>query len=155
DAGEVAVAAGRRLRLHQHDLAVGGGADRRARRNADVDARVAGLPRARLAERRRDRPVDRPDQAALAAADRPRGHRADVARQLGLDLLLLLLRRGDIVLEIVAAVARGVQQRRLLLARALDVVLALHEAHADRRDLVALLLDLRGDVRLGLLQRGQ
>src|SRR3954447_6611970 len=133
DAGEVAVAAGRRLRLHQHDLAVGRRADRRARGDADVDARVAGLPGARLAERRRDRPVDRPDEPARAAADRTGGERAAEARQLGLELALGLLEAGDVVFELVPAVARGVQQRGLLRTGALDGVLALDEADAHGR----------------------
>ena len=51
-----------------------GGADRRPRRHADIDAGMAGLPGAALAERRRDRPVDRPDQLP-AAVDRPGGER--------------------------------------------------------------------------------
>src|SRR6201999_559389 len=65
DAGVVAVAAGGRLGLHQDDLARRGGADRGAGGDADVDARVAALPRPRLAEGRRDRAVDRPDEALL------------------------------------------------------------------------------------------
>src|SRR4051794_29669516 len=90
DAGEVAVAAGGRLGLHQDDLARRGGVDRRAGRDADVDARVAGLPGARLAEGRGDRAVDRPDQPARAGLDRPAGDRAGVTRQARLDLRRLL-----------------------------------------------------------------
>src|SRR4051794_36066373 len=69
DAGEVAVAAARGLGLHERDRARRGGADRGAARHADVDARVAGLPGARLAEGRGDRAVDGPDQTAGARAD--------------------------------------------------------------------------------------
>src|SRR4051794_36761743 len=153
DAGEVAVAARGGLALHQHDLAVGGGADRRAGRDADVDARVAGLPRARLAERRCDRAVDRPDQAARARLDRAGRDRAGVAGQLGLDLGLLLLQRGDVVFELVAAVARARQQAVLVGAGGGDPVAPVDEADAHARDLVALVLDLLGDLRLALLER--
>src|SRR4051812_10038137 len=153
DAGEVPVAARGRLALHEHDLAVRGGADRRAGRDADVDARVAGLPGARLAERRRDRTVDRPDQPARARLDRAGGDRPRVARELGLDLRLLLLQRRDVVLEIVAAVARARQQAVLVGARRLDAVAAVDEPDADAGDLVALVLDLLGDLRLALLER--
>ena len=67
DAGVVAVAA---HRPGHRDGAGAGGADRRAAADADVDAGVAGLPRAPLAERRGDRAVDRPDELARAALDR-------------------------------------------------------------------------------------
>src|SRR5689334_10633367 len=76
DAGEVAVPAGGRLALDEDDLAGGRCPDRGTRGNADVDARVAGLPRARLAERGGDRTVDGPDEAAGAGADRAGGGRA-------------------------------------------------------------------------------
>src|SRR4051794_2809255 len=66
DAREVAVAARDAGALHERDAAGGGRADRRPGRHADVDAGVAGLPGARLAEWRGDRPVDRPDQRAGA-----------------------------------------------------------------------------------------
>ena len=59
DAGVVAVAA---LPARDRHAARVGGVDLRARRHADVDARVAGLPRAPLAEGRGDRAVHRPDQ---------------------------------------------------------------------------------------------
>src|SRR4051794_5884142 len=101
DAGEVAVAAGLRLALHQGDRARGGRADRRAGRDADVDARVAGLPRALLAERRGDRPVDRPDELPAAAADRAGRHVRD-ARQRVLDLGLLGAQVVEPALELVA-----------------------------------------------------
>src|SRR5688500_10616223 len=73
DAGEVAVAARGAFALEQADLARQRGADRRARRDGDVDARVAVLPGARLAERRRERAVDGPDHPARAGLDRARG----------------------------------------------------------------------------------
>src|SRR3954453_8487534 len=52
DARVVAVAARRAHRLHERDLARRRRADRRAARHADVDARMARLPGAALAERR-------------------------------------------------------------------------------------------------------
>src|SRR4051812_5393644 len=134
DAGVVAVAARGRLALHQDDPARGGGADRRARRDADVDAGVAGLPGARFAERRGDRAVDGPDQTARALPDRAgwaRGGRARGARGGGLqargDALLLALQRGDVVFEVVALVARRGQGARLLVACALGALLPRHE----------------------------
>src|SRR5262249_3351721 len=131
-----------------------GGADRRAGRDADVDARVAGLPRALLAERRRDRPVDRPDQPARAVLDR--AEVADVdARQLCLDLRLRLDEARDVVLELLAAVARGLQQRGLLAPDGLDAVAPAHERVAHAGDLVALRRDLGGDLRRLRLQPGQ
>src|SRR5215211_2763769 len=59
DAGVVAVAG---LRPGDRDRAVGGGVDRRSARDSDVDARVAALPGALLAEGRGHRSVDRPDE---------------------------------------------------------------------------------------------
>src|SRR4051794_19063945 len=69
EAGVVAVA---RLRTRDRDGAGGGGLDRRAARDADVDAGVTALPGARLAERRGDRAVHGPDHPGGALAlDRP------------------------------------------------------------------------------------
>ena len=56
-------------------------------RDADVDAGVAGLPGAALAERRGDRPVDRPDEVSVALYGAAVG--AVVERALDARLLLL------------------------------------------------------------------
>src|SRR4051812_34903370 len=85
DARVVAVAARRADGLHQRHLARRGGTDGRPARHADVDAGVARLPRAALAERRGDRPVDRPDHAAVALPDRARGQRSGRLLQRCLD----------------------------------------------------------------------
>src|SRR3954469_20727447 len=107
DAGEIAVAAGDAGALPEHDLARRGGADRGACRDADVDARMAGLPGARLAERRGDRAVDGPDHPAAALLDRARRERAVAVaggdrRQPRLDLRLGRLEHLDVVLEVLA-----------------------------------------------------
>ena len=70
DAGVVAVAADP---AGDQDAAGLGGVDRRARRHRDVDARVQAAPA--HAERRDDRAVDGPDEAAGARLDRPGGDR--------------------------------------------------------------------------------
>src|SRR4051794_11450234 len=88
DAGEVAVAARGRLGLLQRNAPRRGGADRGAGGDADVDAGVAGLPGAALAELRGDRAVDRPDQRAAAAFDRPHRQGALAALQRPRDLRL-------------------------------------------------------------------
>src|SRR4051794_27375204 len=138
DAGEVAVAAARRLGLHQHDRPGRGGADRRAARPPDVDPGMAGPPRARLAEGRGDRAVDGPDDPPRAGADRPRHGDAGDRGQPRLDALLRLAQRGDVVLELVPARARGRKQRELLRARGLDALAAVDQRHPHRGHLVAL-----------------
>src|SRR3954452_25169399 len=70
DARVVPVAAGP---AGDHETAGIGRADRGACGHADVDARVARLPGAALAERRGDRAIDRPDHRAGTAADRACG----------------------------------------------------------------------------------
>ena len=68
--------------------------------HADVDARVAGLPGATLAERRGDRAVDRPDHRPGSAADRAGADRRTLLgrAQLRLDLRLHL---REVALEMV------------------------------------------------------
>src|SRR4051794_41899501 len=65
EAGVVAVA---RLRTRDRDGAGGGGLDRRAARDAAVDAGGTALPGALVAERRRDRAVHGPDNPGGALA---------------------------------------------------------------------------------------
>src|SRR5207247_696299 len=94
--------AGRLLKRHDPRA---GGAHRGAARDADVDARVAGLPRAPLAERRGDRAVDGPDElsgARLDRAGRQAGKPARRAVERALDLVLLGLEVGQPTLQRVA-----------------------------------------------------
>src|SRR2546425_10196612 len=65
DAGVIAVAANP---AGDRDRAAPGGADRRAGRDPDIDARVQVAPA--HPERRHDRTVDGPDEAAASLADR-------------------------------------------------------------------------------------
>src|SRR4051794_14347753 len=79
DAGVVPVAAARRLRLREHHGTVGRRVDGRATRDPDVDARMAALPCALLAERRRYGAIHRPDEARgadLPGAGAPREGRS-------------------------------------------------------------------------------
>src|SRR5919202_411275 len=77
-------------------------ADRGAARDADVDPGVARLPRPALAERRRDRPVDRPDHPARAVPDLARWQRAGGPRERALDLRLLGAQVRERALEVLA-----------------------------------------------------
>src|SRR5215204_2817859 len=141
DARVVAVAAGP---AQQHDAAAVGGADRRSRRHGDVDARVQAPPA--HAEAGDDRPVDGPDQAARALADRP--GRAAALRRLeprehG---RLLLLERRQVALEVLALGARRHERARLHLAGALELLLAIDQAVLDRVDLGGAPRHLGGDL---------
>ena len=120
--------------------------------HADVDARVAGLPGPALAELRGDRPVDRPDEAAVALLDRPRGERALRLLQRGLDLGLLGLQPGEVALELLALGAHRAQGARLVGARAGQADLGVDEALLGAGDLVAALLDDRGELLLAALE---
>src|SRR5215217_6691712 len=95
-------------------------ADRRADRHRDVDAGmdVAG---ALLAEHARDRPADRPDEAARPLPDRS-GDAGPSAAQARDDCRLLALERLHVRLEIVARGARRSQQLGLVGAHRLVAV---------------------------------
>src|SRR5829696_2481568 len=108
DARVVAVAAGP---AEQHDTAGIGGADRRARRDADVDARVQAAPA--HAERRDYGPVDGPDQRARALPDRAGRAAALSGLELRQHRRLLLLERPQVALEVLALRPRGRQRARL------------------------------------------
>src|SRR6185436_16447831 len=100
---------------------------------------------------RGDRAVDGPDHAARAGADRAGdGGATGGSGEPGLDLGLCRAQARDVVLEVVAAVARAAQQRELGRAGGLDAVAAVDQADAHVRHLVTLALDLLGDLR-GLL----
>src|SRR5829696_3485920 len=148
DARVVAVAAGP---AQQHDAAAVGGADRRSRRHGDVDARVQAPPA--HAEAGDDRPVDRPDQAARALADR--AGRAAALRRLepGEHRRLLFLERRQVALQITPVVPRGRERPRLHRAGALELLLAVDEAVLDRVDLRGAPRDLGGDLAELLLER--
>src|SRR5829696_6338723 len=148
DARVVAVAAGP---AQQHDAAAVGGADRRSRRHGDVDARVQAPPA--HAEAGDDRPVDRPDQAPRALADR--AGRAAALRRLepGEHRRLLLLERRQVALQITPVVPRGRERPRLHRAGALELLLAVDEAVLDRVDLRGAPRDLGGDLAQLLLER--
>src|SRR3954447_13746143 len=111
DAGVVAVAAGRADALHEHDAAVVGGVDRRADRGRDVDAGV-DVAGALLAEGAGDRPVDRPDHAARALADREVARLLDLVELRG-DLARRRLEVVDVALEALAVVAHLPEGGRL------------------------------------------
>src|SRR3954452_719023 len=152
DARVVAVAAGRADRLHERDLARRGGADRRAARDADVDARVARLPRAALAERRRDRPVYRPDHPARAALDRARRQRPGRPRERALDLRLLGPQARERALEVLALAAHLHERAALVGARAVETDARVDEILLERGDLVAVGKHDRGDAALAALE---
>src|SRR3954454_1572160 len=152
DARVVAVAARRARRLHERDLARGGRADRRPARHADVDAGMARLPRAALAERRGDRPVDGPDHAAVALPDRARGQRAGRLLQRPLDLALLGLQRRQRALQVLARGAGLLQRALLVRPRAVQPDARVDQALLNARDLVAVGEHDRGDA---LLARGE
>ena len=110
DAGVVAVAAGP---AGDRDGAAVGGAQRRALRDGDVDAGVEPAPA--VAERRGERAVDRPDEAARALPDRRRRAGRSTPASRAAIFGLLLLERGEVGLELVAVRADG--DERLVLVR--------------------------------------
>src|ERR1700733_9921706 len=100
DAGVVAVAAAAGLGLGEDHGAVGGGADRGAFRDGDVDPGMELVAGADVAatEGRDHRPVARPDQAAAAPLGRPRRQRRRAGGgELGGDLAL---DRGDVAVDL-------------------------------------------------------
>src|SRR4051794_6103614 len=140
DAGVVAVA---RDPAGDRDAAGVGGADRRPGRHADVDAGVARLPGATLAEGRRDRPVDRPDHRAAAAPDRAGVERRATlgGTQLRLDLRLQL---REVALELLARRLDVRERGAAPIARALELDAVRHELALHRDDLVAARFDRYG-----------
>src|SRR4029450_10877584 len=102
----------------ERDLAGRRRADRRARGDADVDARMARLPGPALAERRRDGPVHRPDEAAVAVLDRAGREVALRLLERGLDLGLLGLQGRQVALQLLWLGADRAQGPRLRRARA-------------------------------------
>src|SRR4051812_29653813 len=112
DAGVVAVAADPAGDDHAAAL---GRVDRGARRHRDVDAGVQAAPA--HAERGDDRAVDGPDQPARAGSDRARLDRPGAALDGGdarLDPAVGGLERGEVALEVLAAVARAGERLRLV-----------------------------------------
>src|SRR4051794_39338342 len=155
DARVVAVAARRRLRLGEGHRPGRRGAHRSTARDRDVDARVQATPA--HTEGRDDRPVDRPDEVARAALDRPRRPDRDAGlrgAQLRLYLRLFALERVQVPLEILARGADRAQRAVALVARGHQVALAADDRVLRGGDLVALREDLVGGVGdLGLERR--
>jgi hypothetical protein len=111
-----------------------------------------------LAERRRNRPIDRPDQAAGPALDRPgRAPTASANGGLGgLDACphrrLLAAQVVEVLLEVVAVRLDSREQRPALAAGGCQRVLALDHRGARLGDLVLLREDRVGGVLLLLLE---
>src|SRR5262249_20332727 len=116
------------------------------------------LPGAPLAERRRDRPVDGPDQPAATGADRP-GRAATAAarraRDLRGDALVLARERRDVLLVLDAVRLHAAEQVLALVASVREVVALGGDVLAHPGDLVALRRDGVHHGLLALLERAQ
>src|SRR5436189_4328353 len=110
---------------------------------------MAGLPGATLAERRGDRPVDRPDEAPRTLPDRA------ASGEVALDPGLLRLHRAHVLLELVTRGTRRVERRLLARARVREPGLRPHEAALDGGHLIAPRDDGGGHPLRAVLEPGQ
>src|SRR3954468_15412508 len=133
DARVVPVATGVR---GDDDLAGARRPDRRARGGRDVHTGVARLPRAGLAERRRDRAVDGPDELSVAA-DRAGRDRSGLPREAALDGAGLALQVVEVALERGGRAAEHRELRGAGCAHGGELLPLADEGALDALDLVA------------------